>query len=154
GGLADDAVSTLFLALRCPVILPPAMDTDMWVHETTQKNITTLRETGCVGLPPETGELASGLSGEGRLPPTRTILRATAAAPHPARQDLRGRKSVVTAGGTREPIDPVRYIGNRSSGKMGFASANAAAHRGAHVTLITGRVHLPTPRNVERVDVD
>jgi len=153
-GFADNAVTTLVLAMRCPIIVSPAMDVDMWNHAATQANINTLQEMGFVVLPPEEGDLASGLSGKGRLPELSVIENAVTEVLSKARQDLKGKKILVTAGPTNEPIDPVRFIGNRSSGKMGFAIANAAAQRGAEVTLITGHVHLATPRNVTRIDVE
>ncbi|HEV8537939.1 MAG TPA: bifunctional phosphopantothenoylcysteine decarboxylase/phosphopantothenate--cysteine ligase CoaBC [Bacteroidota bacterium] len=153
-GYSDDAVSTLALALRCPLLLSPSMDVDMWEHPATQENVTRLREMGCIVLPPEGGELASGLVGAGRLPEIAEILRSVERVLDSARLDLKGRNILVTAGPTYEPIDPVRFIGNRSSGKMGFALANASAQRGASVTLVTGRVHLPTPKHVKRIDVE
>jgi phosphopantothenoylcysteine decarboxylase/phosphopantothenate--cysteine ligase len=130
------------------------MDSDMWKHTATQRNVTALREMGYTVLPPDEGELASGLIGPGRLPELNVIVETVDAVLEKSNQDLRGKNVVVTAGPTREAIDPVRYIGNRSSGKMGFAIANAAAQRGAKVTLISGPVALPTPRNVQRVDVE
>ena len=153
-GYADDAVSTLALALRCPLVISPSMDIDMWHHAATQENITKLREMGYVVLPPEEGELASGLAGPGRLPELASIVKSVDELLTNARRDLEGKKILVTAGPTYEPIDPVRFIGNRSSGKMGFAVANAAAQRGAAVTLVAGHVHLPTPKHVNRIDVD
>ena len=153
-GLSDDAVSTLALAVRCPLVISPTMDLDMWQHAATQKNVTVLQEMGYVVIPPDDGELASGLVGPGRLPEIGNIVDAVAAVLSTARRDLVGKKIVVTAGPTYEPIDPVRFIGNRSSGKTGFALANAAAQRGAQVTLITGRTHLPTPKFVKRIDVE
>jgi phosphopantothenoylcysteine decarboxylase/phosphopantothenate--cysteine ligase len=153
-GGADDAVTTLALAVRCPVIVSPAMDVDMLQHSATQENLTHLREMGYTVLPPEEGELASGLSGPGRLPEISSIVKTVSDVLASAHQDLRGKKILVTGGPTYEPIDPVRFIGNRSSGKMGFALANAAVQRGATVTLVAGRVALPTPRNVRRVDVE
>jgi phosphopantothenoylcysteine decarboxylase/phosphopantothenate--cysteine ligase len=152
-GAADDAVSTLALAARCPVLVSPAMDLDMWNHSATQGNVSALRSMGYDILPPVEGELASGLVGPGRLPELGAIMKAVDELLSRADQDLKGRKILVTAGPTQEAIDPVRYIGNRSSGKMGFALATVAVRRGADVTLITGRVHLPTPRNVKRIDV-
>jgi phosphopantothenoylcysteine decarboxylase/phosphopantothenate--cysteine ligase len=154
GGYADDAVSTLALAARCPIVLAPAMDTDMLLNRATQDNLTRLREIGYIVLPPEEGELASGLVGPGRLPEIVSIVNAVGEVLDSAQTDLKGKKILVTAGPTREPIDPVRYLGNRSSGKMGFALANAAALRGADVTLVSGPVSLPTPRHVRRIDVE
>jgi phosphopantothenoylcysteine decarboxylase/phosphopantothenate--cysteine ligase len=152
-GLADDFLSTLVLALRAPLALAPAMDVDMYRNETTQRNLAALRETGCFILDPEEGELASGLSGPGRLPEIDRLVSFTEDILDKVHQDLRGKNVLVTAGPTHEPIDPVRYIGNHSSGKMGFAVANAAALRGARVTLVSGPVALRTPRNTHRIDV-
>jgi phosphopantothenoylcysteine decarboxylase/phosphopantothenate--cysteine ligase len=152
-GFADNFLTTLVLALRGPLVVAPAMDVDMWLNETTQRNVAALRESGCVIIDPETGELASGLSGPGRLPEPDVILRSLREVLAGIHHDLRGKRVLVTAGPTYEPIDPVRFIGNRSSGKMGFAIAGAAAQRGADVTLVSGPVALRTPRNTRRVDV-
>ena len=152
-GLADNFLTTLILAARCPIIVSPAMDVDMYQNQTTQSNIAALRETGFSIIEPESGELASGLTGSGRLPEIARLTDTVEKVLHGTNRDLTGRKVLVTAGPTQEPIDPVRYIGNRSSGKMGFAIANAAVLRGAEVTLIAGPVHLRTPRNVRRIDV-
>lgn len=152
-GFADDFLTTLILALRCPLAVAPTMDVDMFLNKTTQQNIDTLKEAGCFIINPEEGELASGLTGPGRLPEIERLVQFVDKILDVAQRDLKGKKILVTAGPTQEPIDPVRYLGNRSSGKMGFAIANAAALRGAEVTLITGPVHLQTPRNVNRVDV-
>ncbi len=153
-GIADDVVSSTVLALRCPLLVAPAMDMDMYLNEATQENLTLLREHGCHILPPVEGELASGLVGPGRLPEPDAIIAFVESIVKKTSRDLQGRKILVTAGPTHEPIDPVRFIGNRSSGKMGFAIANAAAQRGASVTLITGPVVLATPKNVSRIDVE
>jgi len=153
-GYADNAVTTLALAMRCPVILSPSMDSDMWFRTTTQANVSTLRELGFSILPPSAGALASGLAGPGRLPDLSLIQGTIETILHSAHRDLAGKKILVSAGPTHEPIDPARFISNRSSGKMGFALATAAAHRGAEVTLIAGPVHLLTPRNVKRIDVE
>lgn len=153
-GYADNAVTALALALRCPLVVAPAMDMDMWMHPATQGNITKLKEMGYVVLPPAEGELASGLVGPGRLPELDTLVRAAEKILDRAHFDLQGKRILVTAGPTHEAIDPVRFVGNRSSGKMGFAIANAAAQRGSEVTLISGPVSLATPRNVRRVDVE
>jgi phosphopantothenoylcysteine decarboxylase/phosphopantothenate--cysteine ligase len=152
-GFADDFLTTLVLALRCPLVVAPAMDVDMYLNTRTQENITTLKESGCFIIDPEEGELASGLSGVGRLPEIETLVKTVDDILERVHQDLRGKRVLVTAGPTYEPIDPVRFIGNYSSGKMGFAIANAAALRGADVTLVAGPVHLRTPRNVRRIDV-
>lgn len=152
-GLADNFLTTLVLALRCPLVIAPTMDVDMYRNEITRHNITLLREQGCEIIEPESGELASGLSGPGRLPESAVLLEHLGRVIHGSGKDLQGRRVLVTAGPTHEPIDPVRFVGNRSSGKMGFALAAAAAQRGAEVTLISGPVALATPRNVRRIDV-
>jgi phosphopantothenoylcysteine decarboxylase/phosphopantothenate--cysteine ligase len=153
-GIADNFLTTLVLALRCPLVVAPAMDVDMYRHATTESNIAALRESGAFIIDPESGELASGLSGPGRLPEVERLVAELEGVLGKAQRDLSGRKVLVTAGPTYEPIDPVRFIGNRSSGKMGFALAAAAAQRGAEVTLISGPVSLRTPRNVRRIDVE
>lgn len=152
-GLADNFLTALVLALRCPLLLAPTMDVDMYRHDATRANIAVLRERGCLVVEPEEGELASGLSGPGRLPEVAVLLKGLESVLQNARSDLEGTRMLVTAGPTQEPIDPVRYLGNRSSGKMGFAIARAAAQRGATVTLVSGPVDRETPRNVRRVDV-
>lgn len=152
-GFADDILTTLVLALRCPLAVAPTMDVDMFLNRTTQQNIDALRESGCFIIDPDEGELASGLSGPGRMPEIERLVKFIDEILEKTYQDLREKRILVTAGPTQEPIDPVRYIGNRSSGKMGFSIANAAAMRGAEVTLIAGPVHLKTPRNIKRVDV-
>ncbi len=152
-GMADDFLTALVLALRAPLVLAPSMDVDMYLHEATQQNLALLKERGCFVIDPESGELASGLSGPGRLPEVETLVRFVDTLLEGTRSDLKGKRVVVTAGPTHEPIDPVRYIGNRSSGKMGFAVANAAALRGAEVTLISGPVSLQSPRNTRRINV-
>lgn len=153
-GLADDFLTTTVLALRSPLALAPAMDLDMYANPVTRRNIDHLREIGCLIIDPEEGELASGLSGPGRLPEIDRLVRFVGNIVEMVHHDLKGTRVLVTAGPTREALDPVRYIGNRSSGKMGFALANAAAHRGAEVTLISGPVNLATPRNTRRIDVE
>jgi len=153
-GLADDVLSTLVLAIRCPLMLAPSMDVDMLQNEITQRNISSLKETGCFIVDPEAGELASGLTGPGRLPELDVLIKAVDGLLEKIHLDLQGKRVLVTAGPTQEPIDPVRYIANRSSGKMGFAIARAAALRGAEVTLVSGPVTLKTPRNTTRIDVN
>lgn len=157
-GMADNALTSLALAARCPLVVAPAMDTDMYVHVATQENLDVLRRRGVTIIEPESGELASGLVGPGRLPDLPVLMAAVeaqfASRVVASREgDLAGTRVLVTAGPTQEPIDPVRYIGNRSSGKMGFAVAAAAARRGATVTLVAGPVALDTPAGVERIDV-
>jgi phosphopantothenoylcysteine decarboxylase/phosphopantothenate--cysteine ligase len=143
-GLADDFLTTLLLAARCPVVIAPAMDGGMWQHPAVVANVATLRARGVTVLEPDAGALASGLSARGRLPEIDAIVEALLAALTP-RRDLAGERVVVTAGPTREPIDPVRYISNRSSGRMGYALAAAAARRGAQVTLVSGPTALTPP---------
>ncbi len=135
-GLADDMVATTALATRAPCVLAPAMETGMWRHPTTQQHVATLRQHGWHVVEPESGHLASGVRGEGRLAPPELIVDVLK---HILARsgDLAGLRVVITAGGTREPIDPVRYLSNRSSGKMGYAVAEAARDRGAEVTLIS-----------------
>jgi phosphopantothenoylcysteine decarboxylase/phosphopantothenate--cysteine ligase len=130
------------------------MDADMWEHDATQTNVTRLRELGYTVLDPEEGKLASGLVGPGRLPEIVDIVRAVERIVDGAHQDLKDKSILISAGPTHEPIDPVRFLGNRSSGKMGFALANAAALRGADVTIVAGPTHLGTPRFVRRIDVE
>jgi phosphopantothenoylcysteine decarboxylase/phosphopantothenate--cysteine ligase len=143
-GVADDFLTTLLLAARCPVVMAPAMDGGMWTHPAVAANVATLRARGVLVLEPDAGALASGLSARGRLPEVDTIVEALLGVLTPAR-DLAGQRVLVTAGPTREPIDPVRYISNRSSGRMGYALAAAAARRGAEVTLVSGPTVLTPP---------
>jgi phosphopantothenoylcysteine decarboxylase/phosphopantothenate--cysteine ligase len=150
-GHADNFLTTLALALRAPLVLAPSMDMDMYLHPATQANLAILRQRGATIIEPEEGELASGLRGPGRLPEPSTLLAALDRILTGG--DLAGVPVLITAGPTREPIDPVRFLANASSGKMGFALAEAAAARGAQVTLVAGPVHLDTPRGVRRIDV-
>ena len=143
-GIADDFLTTVLLAARCPVVVAPAMDGGMWQHPAVVANVATLRARGVTVLDPDAGALASGLNARGRLPEVDTIVEAVLGALTPTR-DLAGERVVVTAGPTREPIDPVRYISNRSSGRMGYALAAAAARRGAQVTLVSGPTALTPP---------
>ncbi len=152
-GMADNFLTSLVLALRGPLVVAPTMDVDMYNNVATQHNIGVLRSRGVHIVEPDAGELASGLSGPGRLPETAVLVEAVTNVLRGMAKDLTGKRVLVTAGPTQEPIDPVRYLGNRSSGKMGFAIARAAALRGAQVTLIAGPVALPTPPGVQRVDV-
>lgn len=153
-GSADTLVSLIALATRVPIILAPTMDADMYLNEVTKANLAALQARGYHVLQPDFGEHASGLSGPGRFPELESIVKQVDSILTGSYRDLRKKKILVTAGPTYEAIDPVRFIGNRSSGKMGFAIAGAAAQRGAIVTLIAGPVHLETPRNVERIDVE
>ncbi|MBM2811423.1 MAG: bifunctional 4'-phosphopantothenoylcysteine decarboxylase/phosphopantothenoylcysteine synthetase [Chloroflexi bacterium] len=151
-GLADDMLGTTALATLAPGLIAPAMETNMWLHPATQGHLATLRARGWTVVEPESGHLASGASGEGRLAPPEMIVDV---AKHLLAQggDLSGWRVIVTAGGTREPIDPVRYVSNRSSGKMGYAAAEAARDRGAVVTLITTTGQQP-PAGITTVDVE
>jgi phosphopantothenoylcysteine decarboxylase/phosphopantothenate--cysteine ligase len=152
-GLADDFLSNIYLASRCPVLLAPAMDSDMYQHVVVQENLARLRDRGVHIVGPASGELASGLTGPGRLMEPPEIVEAIERLLQPSR-DLAGEVVLVTAGPTREPLDPVRYLSNRSSGKMGYALAEAAAARGARVILVSGPTALPLPRGVDVVHVE
>ena len=143
-GIADDFLTTLLLAARRPLVIAPAMDGGMWEHPAVVANVATLRGRGAAVLEPDAGALASGLSGKGRFPEPDAIVEAIRRALTPVR-DLTGERLLVTAGPTREPIDPVRYISNRSSGKMGYGLAAAALRRGAAVTLVSGPTALTPP---------
>ena len=150
-GIANDFLTTTYLAFTGRVALAPAMNKEMWAHPATQTNLTILRERGHLIIEPDSGFLACGEIGAGRLAEPERILQAVLSPPRTL--DLEGDHFLITAGPTQEPIDPVRFISNRSSGKMGFALAEAAAARGAKVTLVSGPVHLATPAGVDRVDV-
>lgn len=153
-GMADDLLATVILATRAPILLAPAMNVNMWQHPQTQANLAHLVGSGRVStVGPDRGELACGWVGEGRMIEAPEIL-AAARALLDGQGALAGLRVVVTAGPTYEPIDDVRFLGNRSSGKMGFALAGAASRRGAAVTLVAGPVALPTPAGVTRVDVE
>ncbi len=147
-GIADNMLTAVALATQAPLLLAPAMHHNMYTHPATQANLTSLRERGAYIVEPEVGRLASGEVGVGRLPDTNVLLGAINAALG-RKGDLAGRRVVVTAGGTQEPIDPVRFVGNRSSGKMGYALAIEARDRGAEVILISGPVALDAPYGVE-----
>ena len=156
-GRADDLLTATLLTAHCPVVFVPAMHTEMWLHPATQDNVATLRRRGAVVLPPAVGRLTGPDSGPGRLPEpadiaalASVVLASGAGALAP---DLAGRRVVISAGGTREPLDPVRYLGNRSSGKQGWALARVAAARGAEVVLIAANVELPAPFGVRVVPV-
>ncbi|MBW2399657.1 MAG: bifunctional phosphopantothenoylcysteine decarboxylase/phosphopantothenate--cysteine ligase CoaBC [Deltaproteobacteria bacterium] len=151
-GLADDPVSTLALATRAPILLAPAMNVNMWRHAATQQNLEVLRARGVRCIGPDSGELACGWDGEGRM--SDPVAIADAAALALGSEGLAGEVVLVTAGGTREAVDAVRYLGNRSSGKMGFAIAREAARRGAEVILVAGPSAVETPSGVRRVDVE
>src|SRR4051812_47913134 len=156
-GRADDLLTATLLTAHCPVVFVPAMHTEMWLHPATQDNVATLRRRGSVVLPPAVGRLTGPDSGPGRLPEpadiaalATVVLGAGAAA---LAHDLTGRRVVISAGGPREPLDPVRYLGNRSSGKQGWALARVAAARGADVVLVAANVELPAPFGVRTVPV-
>ena len=156
-GLADDLLSATLLATRAPVVVCPAMHAEMWEHPATQDNLRLLAERGVIVVPPEQGRLAGGDEGAGRLAAPESILAAVAdalgAGTAASSGDMTGLRVLVTAGGTREPIDPVRFVGNRSSGKQGYAVATEAAARGAKVTLVA-TVQRPLPASVDLVLVD
>ncbi len=151
-GLADDFLSTLYLAFTGPVVLAPAMNTNMWRHAATQRNVETLRKRGHRFVGPDEGELACGMVGPGRMSEPERIADAVSAALGMCR-DLEGERVLVTAGPTQEPLDPVRFISNRSSGKMGYALAEAARARGAEVVLVSGPVGLAGPAGVKVIPV-
>ncbi|MBQ0980224.1 MULTISPECIES: bifunctional phosphopantothenoylcysteine decarboxylase/phosphopantothenate--cysteine ligase CoaBC [Micromonospora] len=155
-GLADDLLTNTLLTARCPVLLAPAMHTEMWEHPATVANVATLRSRGVRVIEPAVGRLTGVDTGKGRLPDPAEIFaiaRQVLARGDVALADLAGRRVVVTAGGTREPLDPVRFLGNRSSGKQGYAFARAAVARGARVTLIAANVSLPDPAGVDLIRV-
>lgn len=161
-GLADDLLTNTLLTARCPVVFAPAMHTEMWEHPATQANVATLRERGALVIEPAEGRLTGKDTGKGRLPePTEifdvcreVLARAASGSTTGADLDLAGRHVVVSAGGTREYLDPVRFLGNRSSGLQGYALARAAAARGAEVTLVAANVALPDPAGVKVVRVE
>ncbi|MFV2013015.1 MULTISPECIES: bifunctional phosphopantothenoylcysteine decarboxylase/phosphopantothenate--cysteine ligase CoaBC [unclassified Micromonospora] len=160
-GLADDLLTNTLLTARCPVLLAPAMHTEMWEHPATADNVALLRRRGVLVIEPATGRLTGSDSGKGRLPDPGEIFavarRLLARSVDPAAglvgADLTGRRVVVTAGGTREPLDPVRFLGNRSSGKQGYAVARTAVARGAQVTVVAANVSLPDPAGVRLIRV-
>jgi phosphopantothenoylcysteine decarboxylase/phosphopantothenate--cysteine ligase len=156
-GRADDLLTATLLTASCPVVFVPAMHTEMWLHPATQENVATLRRRGAVGLPPAVGRLTGPDSGPGRLPePADIAALATVVLDHGVAalaHDLSGRRVVISAGGTREPLDPVRFLGNRSSGKQGWALARVAAARGADVVLVGANVDLPAPFGIRVVPV-
>lgn len=152
-GISDDLLTATLLATRAPVLLAPAMHTEMWEHAAVQENLATLKQRGVHVVDPEAGTLAGGDEGPGRLAAPDVIVAAVLRLTGEGSGELSGRRVLVTAGGTREPIDPVRFIGNRSSGKMGYAVADAAARRGADVVLVTTQ-GWPAPVGVETVPVE
>ena len=152
-GRADDLLTNIVLTATCPIIVVPAMHTEMWLNEATQKNVKTLRSRGFIVIEPEVGKLTGGDVGAGRYPKTKVIVQATQDALK-GKADYLGVKVLVSAGGTREAIDPVRYIGNRSSGKQGYALAYAAAKRGAEVTLVSANAELEDIEGVTTIHVE
>jgi phosphopantothenoylcysteine decarboxylase/phosphopantothenate--cysteine ligase len=161
-GLADDLLTNTLLTARCPVAFAPAMHTEMWEHPATQANVATLRSRGAHVIDPAVGRLTGKDTGAGRLPEPEALYAACLAivsgdgadVAGPVVRDLEGRRVVVSAGGTREPLDPVRYLGNRSSGKQGVAIARSAAGRGAKVTLVAANVSIPVPEGIDVVRVE
>lgn len=152
-GIADDMLSTTVMATKAPVVIAPAMNTNMYLNPITQQNITKLASLGYRFIEPATGMLACGVEGPGRLAEPSTIVEYVGNLFN-RNCSLQGKKVLITAGGTREPLDPVRYIGNRSSGKMGYALAGAAAARGAEVLLVSGPTNLPAPQGVTVIPVE
>ncbi|WP_405739804.1 bifunctional phosphopantothenoylcysteine decarboxylase/phosphopantothenate--cysteine ligase CoaBC [Streptomyces sp. NBC_01525] len=156
-GIADDLLTNTLLTARCPVVFAPAMHTEMWENPATRENVATLRRRGALVIEPAVGRLTGVDTGKGRFPDPVEIFelcrRVLARGPRALTADLAGRHVVVTAGGTREPLDPVRYLGNRSSGRQGYALAATAAARGARVTLVAGNTELPDPAGVDVVRV-
>lgn len=153
-GIADNMLITTYLSMKAPVFIAPAMDLDMYAHPSTQQNLKTLQAYGNHIIEPQSGFLASGLEGKGRMEEPERIVEFLEHALSPSANDLSGKRILITAGPTYEKIDPVRFIGNYSSGKMGFALAAECARRGADVTLVAGPVSLPTPAGVSRIDVE
>jgi phosphopantothenoylcysteine decarboxylase/phosphopantothenate--cysteine ligase len=152
-GIADDFLTTLYLATTSPVVVAPAMNVNMWQHPATQTNVQALQQRGVRVVEPDSGYLACGMTGPGRLASNEAVVAAVLETLGAA-QDLAGETVLVTAGPTREPIDPVRYLTNRSSGRMGYAVAEAARRRGARVILVSGPVAIPTPAGAELIPVE
>ncbi|WP_182904658.1 bifunctional phosphopantothenoylcysteine decarboxylase/phosphopantothenate--cysteine ligase CoaBC [Microbispora sp. H13382] len=153
-GMADDLLTNTLLTARCPVVFAPAMHTEMWEHPATRANVATLRERGAIVIEPAVGRLTGADTGPGRLPDPAEIFEVCRRVLAGGREDLAGRHVVVSAGGTREAIDPVRFIGNRSSGLQGYALARTAVARGAEVTLVAANVTLPDPAGAKVVRVE
>jgi phosphopantothenoylcysteine decarboxylase / phosphopantothenate---cysteine ligase len=151
-GIAENFLSTLYLATKAPVVVAPAMNVNMWEHPATQENLAALRARGVHVVDPDEGYLACGMTGSGRLAATESIVKKVCEVLG-IRTDLAGQTIVVTAGPTREDLDPVRFLTNRSSGKMGYAVAEAASRRGAHVVLVSGPTDLPAPEGVDWIPV-
>jgi phosphopantothenoylcysteine decarboxylase/phosphopantothenate--cysteine ligase len=152
-GLSDDLLGTTILASRAPVVVAPAMHTEMWQHPATQANAAVLRSRGVTLVGPTSGRLTGTDSGPGRMAEVEDVIAAALAAVRPGGRDLEGRRVVVSAGGTREPLDPVRFLGNRSSGRQGVALATAARDRGADVVLVAAHLEVPAPSGVRVVPV-
>jgi phosphopantothenoylcysteine decarboxylase/phosphopantothenate--cysteine ligase len=153
-GLADDLLGNVLLTATCPIVMAPAMHTEMWQHAATQANVEVLRSRGITVLDPAVGRLTGADSGPGRLPEPQELADICMAILSNTQRDLRGRSLLISAGGTREAIDPVRFIGNRSSGKQGYALAAAAVARGADVTIVAANVDLPAPVGSTVIDVE
>jgi len=154
GGVADNMLITTYLSMKAPVFIAPAMDLDMFAHPSTQKNLKQLKEYGNIVIEPQSGFLASGLEGKGRMEEPEVIVETIDRYLNSKRHELKGKRIVITAGPTYEKIDPVRFIGNYSSGKMGFALAEECAARGADVTLIAGPVSMKASPVIKRIDVE
>jgi phosphopantothenoylcysteine decarboxylase/phosphopantothenate--cysteine ligase len=153
-GAANDLLTNILLTARCPIVFAPAMHTEMWENKATQENVATLRARGITVIDPAVGRLTGADTGAGRLPEVDQIAEIALALVSDVEKDLLGKKFLITAGGTREYIDPVRFIGNRSSGKQGIALAKVARDRGAEVTLICANVVLPIPAGIEVINVE
>ncbi len=153
-GIADNPVTIMAQSVRCPLAISPAMDTFMWEYPATQENIFKLQDRGCLIINPDVGELASGLIGKGRLPEINKLVKEVDKVLNKSKNDLEDVNILVTAGPTYEAIDPVRFIGNKSSGKMGYAIAKAAMRRGANVVLVSGPTALQTPNGVKKIKIE
>jgi phosphopantothenoylcysteine decarboxylase/phosphopantothenate--cysteine ligase len=153
-GIADDLLTNVLLTARCPIVMAPAMHTEMWQHPATARNVAELRERGVIVLEPASGRLTGADTGPGRLPdPAAIVAAARDALRRPPTSDLAGLRILITAGGTRESIDPVRFIGNHSSGKQGFELARTAVARGAHVTVVAAHVDAEPPAGITLIPV-
>ncbi len=152
-GMSDDLLTASLLTATCPVIMAPAMHTEMWEHPATRANVATLRDRGVQVIEPAVGRLTGADTGPGRLPEPEDIARIVEDALEPMPRDLSGRRILLSVGGTREPLDPVRFLGNRSSGRQGFAIAERALARGAEVTAVVGTVEVPAPPGVRVIGV-
>lgn len=153
-GIADNMLITTYLSMKAPVFVAPAMDLDMYAHPSTQKNLDKLRSYGNIIIEPQSGFLVSGLEGKGRMDEPENIIKALELYFYDKKDELKGKHIMITAGPTYEKIDPVRFIGNYSSGKMGFAIAEECARRGADVTLVSGPVSLSCSKQIRRINVE